>query len=351
MNGRTTKLLLLAFWIAVSAGFNFAGPQDDAAPAGLVLKNGFVYTVDGRRTVAAAVAVRDGKIVLVGSDRDAAKYIGSGTVVIDLRGRMVLPGFIDSHCHAAYGAAHEGFDIMFTGLKSIDEYKKAIRDFACRAPGREVHQGPGLEEHPVRQDRPRQEDHRRDHPGHPGGARRRGRARHLGELADPQAGRHHQGDKESARRGDRARSRHRRADGHAARGRRRPGLVPLPRLYRGAAHAGHRVLPEDGRLLRHHHGARRHARRGRQRLPRLQKPGEGEPPGHALPRLALGGPEEGARAGGRAHRRPGEELRPAFPGQRGEGVYRRRGRGRHGVPEGTLQASAGFPRRAPLGRG
>ena len=129
MNGRITKLLLLAFWIAVSAGFNFAGPQDDAAPAGLVLKNGFVYTVDGRRTVAAAVAVRDGRIILVGSDRDAAKYIGSGTSVIDLRGRMVLPGFIDSHCHAAYGAAHEGFDIMFTGLKSVDEYKKAIRDF------------------------------------------------------------------------------------------------------------------------------------------------------------------------------------------------------------------------------
>lgn len=143
MNVKITKLLLFAFFISVSAGLAFAGPQDDAAPAGLVLKNGFVYTVDGRRTVAAAVAVRDGKIVLVGSDRDAAKYIGSGTVVIDLRGRMVLPGFIDSHCHPAYGAAHELFDIMFTGLNTVEEYKKAIRDFAARHPGAKFIKGRG----------------------------------------------------------------------------------------------------------------------------------------------------------------------------------------------------------------
>ena len=129
MNVKITKLLLLVFSISVSAGFNFGCPQDDPAPAGLVLKNGFVYTVDGRRTIAEAVAVRDGKIILVGSDRDVDKYVGSGTAVIDLQGRMVLPGFIDSHCHAAYGAAHEGFDIMFTGLKSVNEYKQAIRDF------------------------------------------------------------------------------------------------------------------------------------------------------------------------------------------------------------------------------
>ena len=129
MNGKITKLLLLTFFIPVLSGLGFSCPQTDPAPAGLVLKNGFVYTVDGRRTIAEAVAVRDGKIILVGSDRDVDKYVGSGTAVIDLQGRMVLPGFIDSHCHAAYGAAHEGFDIMFTGLKSVNEYKQAIRDF------------------------------------------------------------------------------------------------------------------------------------------------------------------------------------------------------------------------------
>ncbi|HEX7502228.1 MAG TPA: amidohydrolase [Acidobacteriota bacterium] len=143
MNGKITKLLLLMFFLSVSAGFNFSCPQDDTGAAGLVLKNGFIYTVDGQRTVAEAVAVKDGRISHVGSDREVGKYIGKETAVIDLQGRMVLPGFIDSHCHPAYGAAHELFDIMFTGLNSVEEYKKAIRDFAARHPGAKFIKGRG----------------------------------------------------------------------------------------------------------------------------------------------------------------------------------------------------------------
>ena len=142
MNGKVTRSLLLAFLIAAAAAVGFGCPQDEPA-AGLVLKNGFIYTVDAARTVASAIAVRDGKIIQVGSDRDAEKYIGKETVVIDLQGRLVLPGFIDSHCHPAYGAAHESFDIMFTGLNSIAEYKKAIRDFAAGHPGAAFIKGRG----------------------------------------------------------------------------------------------------------------------------------------------------------------------------------------------------------------
>jgi predicted amidohydrolase YtcJ len=143
MNGKITKLLLWIFFASVSAGLAFSCPQDDTGAAGLVLKNGFIYTVDGQRTVAEAVAVKDGRIIQVGSDRDVGKYVGKETAVIDLQGRMVLPGFIDSHCHPAYGAAHELFDIMFTGLNSIEEYKKAIRDFAARHPGAKFIKGRG----------------------------------------------------------------------------------------------------------------------------------------------------------------------------------------------------------------
>ncbi len=77
------------------------------------------------------------------SNGEAERYIGAGTETVDLGGRLVLPGFIDSHCHPAYGAAHELFDIMFTGLNSLDEYKKAIRDFAAKHPDAKFIKGRG----------------------------------------------------------------------------------------------------------------------------------------------------------------------------------------------------------------
>jgi predicted amidohydrolase YtcJ len=117
--------LLLSLLLACPG---FAGTGGNAA-ADLVLKNGFVYTVDGQRRVAQALVIQGGRIVHVGLDREIEAWIGAQTAVIDLGGRLVLPGFIDSHCHAAYGSAHEPFDIMFTGMNSLDEYKGAMRDF------------------------------------------------------------------------------------------------------------------------------------------------------------------------------------------------------------------------------
>lgn len=141
MNGTAVKAFLSGF--VVLAGLAFGFQRDTAANASLVLKNGFIYTVDGRRTVAEAIAIRNGKFIYVGSNRGVNHFIGKETRVLDLEGRMVLPGFIDSHCHAAYGAAHELFDVMFTGLHSLAEYQQAIRDFAARNPGATFIKGRG----------------------------------------------------------------------------------------------------------------------------------------------------------------------------------------------------------------
>ena len=143
MNRKFSRLLLLVLIIFALVDFNFFGRQNDPAAANLVLKNGFIYTVDGQRTVAEALAVKNGKIIYIGSNGEAGRYIGKGTEMIDLGGRMILPGFIDSHCHPAYGAAHELFDIMFTGLNSIEEYKKAIWDFAAKHPDAKFIKGRG----------------------------------------------------------------------------------------------------------------------------------------------------------------------------------------------------------------
>jgi hypothetical protein len=82
-------------------------PRPAAVPApekaDLVLTGGAVYTVNPGQPWATAVAVRDGRIVYVGTDKGARPYTGPGTRVISLKGRMVLPGFIDSHLHPSGG--------------------------------------------------------------------------------------------------------------------------------------------------------------------------------------------------------------------------------------------------------
>jgi predicted amidohydrolase YtcJ len=72
-------------------------------PADAVLRHGFVYTIDARDSVAQAIAIRAGRIVYVGSDAGAARFIGKATTVTDLGGRMVMPGLVDGHMHPLSG--------------------------------------------------------------------------------------------------------------------------------------------------------------------------------------------------------------------------------------------------------
>ncbi len=143
MGENHSRLHWLLLAILAAAGCAFGNGLNDRADAELVLKNGLIYTVDARRSVAEALAVKGGKFLYVGSNAGAAMHIGKTTKVIDLGKRLVLPGFIDSHCHPAYGAAHELFDVMFTGLHSLEEYKKAIRDFAAKHPDAKFIKGRG----------------------------------------------------------------------------------------------------------------------------------------------------------------------------------------------------------------
>jgi predicted amidohydrolase YtcJ len=89
--------------------------------ADLVFKNGDVYTVDGVRSWADAVAVRGDRIVYVGPDAGAGAFIGPDTRVIDLNGKMMLPGFQDAHVHPPWGGvAYEGCPLFhYTVLKGV----------------------------------------------------------------------------------------------------------------------------------------------------------------------------------------------------------------------------------------
>ncbi|MFS2200489.1 amidohydrolase [Pseudomonas sp. Pseusp3] len=74
-----------------------------ATPADTVMRNGYIYTVDGQDSVQQAIAIAGGKIIYVGSDAGVGGYIGKQTQLIDLAGRMLMPGFVDAHMHPADG--------------------------------------------------------------------------------------------------------------------------------------------------------------------------------------------------------------------------------------------------------
>ena len=110
--------------------------------ADLVLKNGIVYTVDKQRSFAEAVAVGGKEIVYVGNTEGVKEYIGPQTEVIDLAGKMVLPGFIDSHAHAS-ATINEDDSVMLYHLETRAEYISAVKDFADRHPDFSVIYGHG----------------------------------------------------------------------------------------------------------------------------------------------------------------------------------------------------------------
>jgi len=111
--------------------------------ATLILKGGAVYTVDRKRSWAEAVAIRNGSIIYVGGDNGLAPYIGPSTRIIDLEGKMVLPGFFDAHCHASLGAVALAKTAQLVGLNSIEAYGKTISKFAADNPDLPVIQGNG----------------------------------------------------------------------------------------------------------------------------------------------------------------------------------------------------------------
>jgi predicted amidohydrolase YtcJ len=88
-------VLLAAASLALACG----GQASDVAPADLVLHHGTVVTVDDGRPAAEAVAVNGFTITAVGSDEEIAPYIGPDTEVVDLAGRLAIPGFIEGHGH------------------------------------------------------------------------------------------------------------------------------------------------------------------------------------------------------------------------------------------------------------
>lgn len=94
--------------------------------ADLVLLNGKAITLDEKFSLAEALAIKGDKIVAVGTNEQMKDFIGNSTEVVDLRGRVVVPGFEDSHCHfIGYGLSLLRVDL--TDTKNMDDFLLRIK--------------------------------------------------------------------------------------------------------------------------------------------------------------------------------------------------------------------------------
>ena len=100
-NGKAWCLTLFAFL----GNCAFGATAENAAAADTIFINGDVVTMDAQGAVAAAVAVKDGRIAHVGNSEDLLACRSAATEIVDLHGRALLPGFIDSHSHVSMVAA------------------------------------------------------------------------------------------------------------------------------------------------------------------------------------------------------------------------------------------------------
>jgi len=117
------KLLLVALSILLLSFFS-ATPNPPAAD--LVLQNGNIYTVNDKQPHAEAIAIKGDRIVFVGSNAAAQKFVGQGTRVIDLHGNTVVPGLTDAHCHLI-GIGQREMTLNLEGITNLQDFLAKVK--------------------------------------------------------------------------------------------------------------------------------------------------------------------------------------------------------------------------------
>lgn len=159
----TSPLILRACFLALWCA---AGP---AHAADLLLLNGKVVTLDGASSVREALAVRDGRIAATGTSAEIRQLAQPGTHIIDLGGRTVIPGLIDSHIHAIRAGLTYTSEVSWIGARSVSEALDRIAAAArAAAPGSWIVVAGGWTEQQFAElRRPSQAELTRAAPGHP----------------------------------------------------------------------------------------------------------------------------------------------------------------------------------------
>ena len=127
---------IILMWATVLLLGTFESPRAQTTPerefADLILHNGVIWTVDSKKSVAQAVAIRDGKFIVVGSNEAVLKVQGPKTQTNDLQGKFVTPGFNDNHVHFASAAQFLEFNIM--AVATQEDFVARVKEVIARVP-------------------------------------------------------------------------------------------------------------------------------------------------------------------------------------------------------------------------
>jgi predicted amidohydrolase YtcJ len=142
-------MLMLFPAIVVAAAWLLVRPLPEAraqTAADIVLTNGRILTVDPTDSIAQAVAIKGASIVAVGTDEDIRSHIGVTTRVIDLAGRTVTPGLIDTHVHFSEVGELFSINLSDVAVKTIDDVLKRVAEKVAAAKPGEWVRGSGWDE-------------------------------------------------------------------------------------------------------------------------------------------------------------------------------------------------------------
>jgi len=128
------RLVLQTLALMLGASLLSQAQSANTAPADTIVLHGRVYTENAKQPWAQAVAIRGAKIVAVGSDAEIEKLRSAGTKVIDAAGKLVLPGFVDSHIHFMDGSLSLG-RVNLEGATDAVDIQKRLREYADKHPG------------------------------------------------------------------------------------------------------------------------------------------------------------------------------------------------------------------------
>jgi len=104
------------------------------ATADLIVTNGRIATLDDRGSIVSAIAVKQDRVLAVGSTHDVEPHRGSHTRAIDLQGHSVIPGLNDSHIHPIRGGLSFNMELRWDGVPSLADALRMLRDQARRTP-------------------------------------------------------------------------------------------------------------------------------------------------------------------------------------------------------------------------
>lgn len=113
--------------------------------ADVIITNARIYTVDEDHPWAEAVAIRDGRIIAVGTAKEVGVQKGAQTKMVDLKGKLLLPSFGDAHNHPVFGGMSHARCALHSG-KSVDDYRAIIAKCIAETPGTSVIYGVGWED-------------------------------------------------------------------------------------------------------------------------------------------------------------------------------------------------------------